>query len=374
MIQSPAASAAASRWTVRPLSRVDLYIVVTLFVMMWIVARMYLPAFRASGGEALFYQEEYGPAVMAACGRGFVNPAPQSAPALDAFLHKRSADFDCGQLPESVAILPFDALQGVTQYLIRAAGAVWRIAGVSWPALDTLAAAMFAVSLATVYLTLRFLAGRAWALVGTLLWAASPMHLANLAHLRDYSKAPFFVLTGVAMGLAIRERRPGWLIAIGGAFGLVQGVGLGMRTDVTLNFVPFFIALFALAPGGIARNLSGKFAAAVLAVAVFVAVAWPVLKVYGQAEGLWHVSLLGLTTPFDQNLNVHGAPYRLRYLTTATCRPSFRGTGLAFTERRRVDCTSPCCTIALVASTTSCSPARFPETFSAGWRARRCTC
>jgi len=296
------------------LTRADLYIGMAVLVLGCTAGMLYLPVFRAGGGEAMFYQEEYGPAVMAACGRGLVNVAPQSSSSLDAFLHKRSDQFDCRSLPESISVIGFDPLQGVTRYLLVAAAAVWRVAGVSWRALDSLSALMFGVALAGAYLALRFVAGPILSAVGTVLWASSPLHLGNLPHLRDYSKAPFFVLTVVAMGLTVRERR-GWrLIALGAGFGFVQGLGLGMRTDVVLNFVPFLIALFAFGHDGPSWNIRGKLAAGAAALAVFVVLSWPILKVYSQAEGLWHVSLLGLTTPFDRALNIHGAPYDFGYL------------------------------------------------------------
>jgi hypothetical protein len=44
--------------------------------------------------------------------------------------------------------------------------------------------------------------------------------------------------------------------------------------------------------------------AATAAIAMFTLVAYPVLSTYNEAGSLWHVMLLGLTTPFDANLNL----------------------------------------------------------------------
>jgi len=295
------------------LAKTDLYAAAAVFVVGWAIAVVYLPSFRSAGGVQQFYQEEYGPAVMAACGRGFVNPDLHSTPMLEAFLDSRIDRFDCRTLPAAVAVGPMDPLQDVTRYLLVAAGIIWRIRGVMWPALDSLLAAMYAVAVAGAYLALRFVSGRVLSLAGTALWAASPMHLQNLPHLRDYSKAPYLVLTIVAMAIVISERNAKRLAAVGAAFGLVQGIGLGMRADVLLNFIPFFAALLFAGPRRVSEQLKEKLVCAGAAIAVFMVVSLPILRTYSGSEGFWHVSLLGLTTPFDQALHVRSAPYDFGY-------------------------------------------------------------
>jgi hypothetical protein len=294
--------------------RHELYIALMIFVAAWIGCRWYLPAFRAAGERGMSYYDEFGPAVMAACGHGFTNPVSHSIPSLDTFLLEGTASFDCRSLGENPRVTAIDNFQSATRNLMLAAAAIWRVTGLSWNALDSLAATMFAVSLAAAYLTMRFVIGRPLALIGTLLWAVSPMHLANVPHLRDYSKAPFFVLTALAMAIAVRSEKPRTLIALGAAFGLVQGIGFGMRTDVGLNFAPFFLVLFVLGSGAWNRNLAWKGLAAGVALVVFTLAAFPVLSGYRHTEGLWHVSLLGLTTPFDNALNLRRAPYDFGYL------------------------------------------------------------
>ena len=62
------------------------------------IAGWYVPRFVAAGGKPWFYQEEFGPAVMMACGRGYVNPDPATAPALDSFLQRTRDSFSCSDL------------------------------------------------------------------------------------------------------------------------------------------------------------------------------------------------------------------------------------------------------------------------------------
>src|SRR5665213_388150 len=230
----------------RPLGRPDLYLVIAVFVFSWVTAALYLPAFRASGGVGNFYQDEFGPAVMSACGHGYISPDLHAAPSLQAFLDRRADTFNCTDLPAHPPTT--DSLSGMQRafrYLMMSAALVWRVTGVSWAAIDIVLSALFAISLAGGFRALRFVCGRTLAIAGTLLWMASPIHLGNLPHLRDYAKTPFFILLFIAMAFVIRERRPSRLVLAGALFGLVQGIGLGIRTDVILNFAPFLLVLFA---------------------------------------------------------------------------------------------------------------------------------
>jgi hypothetical protein len=111
-------------------------------------------------------------------------------------------------------------------------------------------------------------------------------------------------VTLIAMGIAFGERRPRRLIALGVIFGAVQGIGFGMRTDVVLNFVPFFLVLFAGSADGFVRNLKLKLAGAAATLAVFAVVSYPVVQTYARNSSLWHIVLLGFSAPYDENLNI----------------------------------------------------------------------
>ena len=275
----------------------------------------YMPAYRAAGGASQFYQNEFGPAVMLTCGRGFVNPDVRQAPAFGAFLYQKVDGLQCGDVPASIRIMELNGLQGITRYLMTTVSLVWRVTGVSWRSLDLLIAAFVAATVASAYAAARFVCGRTVSLVVTLLWALSPSHLQNVPHLRDYSKAPFFMFLLVAMAVAFVERRPRRLLLLGVAYGIVQGVGFGMRTDVVLNFLPFFIILFAATPDGVFSAIKPRLACAVAAIGLFAVVSYPVLQTYTRNISLWHIALLGLTSPYDENLGIgfprpaYGYPY-----------------------------------------------------------------
>ena len=269
----------------------------------------FLPAFRAGGGVPTFYQEQFGPGVMLACGRGFANVDEGSVPALRAFLERRTTRLLCSDLESFLPRTPLKPFQRWHMYLIRAVGLIWRFTSISWDSIDVLSALLFAVTLAAAYVALRFICGRALSLFVVVLWWMSPLHLAMAPHLRDYSKAPFFVLMLVALGVLVYERRASRLIPLGLVFGAVQGIGFGMRTDVILNVLPFLFVLFAATPGGLRRNIPAKLGSAAATIVMFMVVTVPVFKGYQAENNMWHIALLGLLSPFDQGLDMKPAPY-----------------------------------------------------------------
>ena len=287
----------------------DVVVAIAIAITAVAIAKTYLPRYRAAGGVPLFYQEQFGPAVMQVCRQQFTNPDARTVPALAAFLERKTDRLSCADLPPVVRKMPREPFQDGHRYLLGAAAAVWRVTGISWTALDWRGATLFAVSLSAAYAALRFVCGRAWAGFVTLLWAVSPLHLENLPHLRDYSKAPFFILMLVALLLVSTARRSATLIAIGALFGAVEGLGFGMRTDVVLNVAPFLLVVFAGGRDPVRRKLPAKIACATASLVMFVVVALPALKPYQTGSKLWHVTLLGLSTPFDPHLKIRPAAY-----------------------------------------------------------------
>jgi hypothetical protein len=293
------AASYAGRWT-----RVDALLVASVGLAAFLFAQWYMPVFRAAGGKSFFYQREFGPAVMLSCGRGFVNADVRAVPTFAAFLDQRVDGLQCSDLPATIRIMELNGLQGVTRYLMTAVSLVWRVTGISWRSLDVLIAWFVAATVAAAYAAMRLVSGWKVSLLVTFLWAVSPWHLQNIPHLRDYSKAPFFMFLLIAMGAAFVERRPRRLLVLGIVFGIVQGLGFGMRTDVMLNFVPFFIVLFAAPSEGVFRNLKPKLACAAAAIGLFAVVSYPVIQTYTRNISLWHVVLLGFTSPYDENLDI----------------------------------------------------------------------
>ena len=87
-----------SNWPVDHARLLECAVVAVVFCVGTYVGLHAVRTFRALGGGQYFYQTEFGPAVMLACGRGFDDPDVRSVPALDDFLEQRVDTFDCASL------------------------------------------------------------------------------------------------------------------------------------------------------------------------------------------------------------------------------------------------------------------------------------
>jgi hypothetical protein len=294
----------------------DVIVMIALAGLATVTAVRYIAAFRAGGERPVFYQETFGPAVMQACGRGFINPAPEQIPALDAFLAEKTDSFDCRAVPHDVAAIALTPMQDVSRYLLAASAMSFRMAGVRWQALDWLSAALYAATAAAFYLGLRLVTGPAVSAALAVLAIVSPLQLGNLPHIRDYSKAPFFVVSAAALVWIMTPRRAWSIYAVAVVIGLLMGIGVGFRTDVMLYLPPFVAGLLVCTPEASTSPWRVRAAACALCVGACVVIAWPILRVYSSGQGLWHMALLGLAPPFDHELGIRPALYGLgdRYL------------------------------------------------------------
>lgn len=274
-----------------------------------------------SGGKPWFYQGDFGPAVMLACGHGFSTPDAARIPALAEFLATRTDRFSCTQLPADPPKLALSGPQPqfTWGYLMRAAALVWALRGVSWSGLAPLSGAMFGATLALTFLLFRLIAGVALSSAAALFVLTSPAFLVQLPNLRDYSKVPFLLAIAIVLGCLLRRSvRPSRLLALSAAYGAAVGVGIGFRNDPLITVPPFAVLLaLARSTGGWRAQAGWKMAAAAVAALSFVFTSRPVLWAYGQGGGAnsQHAALLGLMSPFDDALRVeNGSLYDVGYL------------------------------------------------------------
>ena len=120
--------------------------------------------YRTAGGAQYFYQSDFGPAVMLACGRAFQDPDTRNAPALAAFLSQQSDSVDCASVPSTIETTPMNPFQRGVRYLEVAVALTWKITGVSWSRLDILPGALFGTVAALTYGVLRLALTRTIAL------------------------------------------------------------------------------------------------------------------------------------------------------------------------------------------------------------------
>jgi len=264
----------------------------------------------SQGGQPEFYQIYFEPAVMIACGKGFVI-SEQQPKVLEDFLWRRRDGLDCADLPPDLKLGDRGLYQEAWTYLQYTVGWSWRILGISWSGMGPLFGLFFGTVALLAYGIFRLGMGPLLSVICAIGFATSSLQLLNLPHLRDYSKAPFTLALVLILGWLVTRpvrSRTVWLLAA--TYGAVLGFGYGFRTDLLINLPVMAIVLFGFLEGGIAKNIGLKATATVLFVGAFVVVSWPITSaVYKKGGCQWHVALLGLQAPFDERLRLSPAPY-----------------------------------------------------------------
>jgi hypothetical protein len=282
-----------------------------LLIAGFVIALAIVKGYRANGHEPRFYQENFGPAVMMACGYGFTAPPFGSTPrSLLAFLRLESNTFSCADFPQP---MPTETVtwNGTWYYLYGTTAFIWRVAGISWTVLDYLAAVFGGIMLATLYALFRLVAPRLVAVGLALFVMLSPAHVEQIRMLRDYSKGPLVLLSVLVLAhLVLRAHTLRATLGLAVLFGTVVGLGFGFRSDLIV-MVPFGLAviLFCL-PGLLRDHWRRNVAAATLALFAFLTAGYPPLN--GQRTGgcQFHYALLGMTTPLVTSMNGEPPIYR----------------------------------------------------------------
>jgi hypothetical protein len=265
-----------------------------------------------TGGQPFYYQHYFEPAVMIACGKGFVVAQPQ-VPAMGLFLGRQVDRFSCDAIPRSTTLGTEGLYQGPWRYLMFAVGGAWRLLGVSWSGLGPLFGTLFGATIAGAYAIFRLGTSPVFAAVGAVALSVSKLHLGYLPSLRDYAKAPFTLILIFLLGLLVK-RRTTWrgTLAIAAAYGAILGIGYGFRTDFLADVPLFFLTLIGFLEGGLFRNMRLKIAAGAVCAATFLVTAWPVVASVSRSGGCqWHTVLLGFSKDFAGPLDVDDPPYDL---------------------------------------------------------------
>jgi hypothetical protein len=262
--------------------------------------------------EPRFYQNEFGPAVMVAAGRGFVNPVAAPGSPLGEFLALKRPALGVADV-SGVATQPLNQFQYGSRYMIAALGYAWKISGISWAAVSSLAAPLYALSLVACYAFCRLWLPRGLSLVGALFTGFSPVHLEQVPQLRDYSKAPFILWAMVLVACVAARPLPRWRLALlSAACGAIVGIGLGFRMDVVIMAPLFLASLIVFHDRRPWTRLGGKALAAGAFVLALALAAAPVLvRLSTGGTNGFHVILLGYSDEFDDALGVNRTAYSL---------------------------------------------------------------
>jgi hypothetical protein len=268
-----------------------------------------LQMYRAGGGIPRFYQENFAPAVMMACGFGFKAPAGVAPVNLRPFLLLERETFDCAEFPANPPVQEV-TWNGTWYYLYGTIALIWKVTGVSWQVLDWLAAVFVGISLAALYGLFRLVASRVPSILAALLLTLLPVNLVQMSALRDFSKVPFVLVAVYLLArLVMRPTTTRATIGLSALFGGWVGFGYGFRTDLMI-VAPFgFAVIGSLLPGRWLREWRRNAAAVAAAVLTFLLVAAPPLRGLATGGCQFHYSLLGLTDPMTDGLGVRNGLY-----------------------------------------------------------------
>jgi len=260
-----------------------------------------------------FYQETYAPAAMLACGKGFIQPVPET-PQLTDFLAQKSMSFDCATIPAEQKFIAPSFFQIGHRNLQSAVALWWNIYGINWNSLTSLYALLYGITAALCYLILRTAAARPLALAVAILFIISPPQLFNLPHLRDYSKAPFMLAAILAIALLLKgglSRRSIYALTVG--IGATIGFGIGFRVDLLIIAPLLLIVIIFFQPGALRDNLSRRLIEVTLFVVPFAATSAAILMNLPEGGNTSHLLVLGLMREFDTKLQLNPAFYSFGY-------------------------------------------------------------
>ncbi len=282
-----------------------------LFAMAAVWGTVYWNRSFQAGRQPSFYQLYFEPAVMVACGHGFLRANPP-VPAVADFLLLKRDRLTCADIPPNTPLTDRGLNQKPWRYLLTSVSLAWRVLGISWSGLGPLFGVLFGATIVAAYGIFRIGMNRLVSVGCAAALAVSSIHLQNLPHLRDYAKAPFtlaliFLLFTLVAGRVTWRR----LLTISAAYGVVLGIGYGFRSDFLIDIPLFALTVGLFLDGGLRRHIPQKLAAGAVCAAAFALTAWPVIRAVEEGGGCqWHAVLLGLTDGPSDALMVTRAPYR----------------------------------------------------------------
>jgi hypothetical protein len=295
-----------------------------------VAAFLMLTAMGLSACHVIFYAGPISPknqpdpgifdaAVMIASGNGFSAPITlRPLPALEQFMACETDSLRPEEMPQGLICTEPAQWDRCHRYLISLIGLTWRLFGISWYVLWIPAALLYGITGAAVYGLFRLVMGRMPAVLGTLITLTSPLMIEMSASMRDFSKAPFFLLALLIVGYLIKKPvRFAVFLALSGSLGIVLGFGLGFRQDLNIC-IPTGIAAIALCWHGVPRrhNLAGKGLALALFLVCFLVPAWPVLVTVMTENGAEsaHDVMMGLPMYESVDAGCKRPSYDLIYL------------------------------------------------------------
>jgi len=282
-------------------------VAVTAFV----IAYLAYASQREHGIKPSFYQSMYEPAIRMACGQPFgVDSSKQLTDEMRRFLNVEQQTLACEAVPPPVE-LKRNTPERAWYYLFLTTATIWKVTGISWPALEGLAAALLALAAVMVFALFRLLMPSS--IAATLSIVSILPALFYLPYLRDLSKAPF-VLAGLfaAVWLVVRTPARSTLFLTMAMLGLWIGVGYGFRPDVLIVLPLLVVTILFFRPTPLKQGWWDGVVATSLLMATFIVATSPILLAFanaGMPSCHWHFGLLGFSDMHSARLGVAPADY-----------------------------------------------------------------
>ena len=290
------------------MSRTDRIVGAVLFATAFALGSWYVPQVVAAGGKPHFYQEHFGAAVMLACGNGYVNPAEAQVPELTQFLAVERDDVACDSRLAAIQPAPIDPLQRAYRYLMTSVAWTWKLQGrVAWSALSPLYGAFFAATIVLLFAVFRQGMGTWLAATLAAVIAVSPLHIAYLAQLRDYSKAPFVLALVLLAIRLVRSPLPmRRAVRLAAVAGVVTGVGMGFRNDLLIAVPALLAVLLLFVPQHEELRRWRRLIPAAVYLGAFLLALSPMWSIYriGGGNSSQHLAVLGLGEGFSGELGL----------------------------------------------------------------------
>jgi hypothetical protein len=280
-----------------------------------VAARQGALTYRANLATAAFYQAQFGPALNFAC-NGVYNEIKQNEPT-QRFLERQSNSLDSCSGVEGLPVRTIIALESSMVYLELASAVVWRVLGFNWENLFVVAAALSAgLALASYSLLQVFFASRLTSAALTFMVMSSAPLVAQVPHLRDFSKAPFLIGALACLGAAVlRPHRPSAILLLSTGAGTLVSIGLGFRPDLKVVLPIALLSPLLLIGSDTLRRTVGRIALIWIGFSAgYIAFRLPASLIGGSESALPatfipHVFILGFAEQFLQALGMSDAPY-----------------------------------------------------------------
>ena len=297
----------------------ELVSVVSIFLVATCSGMVY---FASWGQTADILQASFGPSVMLACDRGFVNPQASAIPELAEFLrpdlHRNGPPvidtFACELLPEDIPTVPFTGIHKRTWHMFWIAGWIWRVFGVAWSSLTPLYGVLFGLSAAAAYGLFRLVLNPPIALFCGALFLISPIQFHYLPRLRDFAKAPFMLVALYCLLLLVLypkgNKRALWTGALAGA---CIGMATGFRAEAVMYLVVFLPAVILFYPGWRWPTWVPRAVAMAAFLVCFLLAGWPVLMKFQTYGERTHPFLMGFAEIYDGRLGVENDTYQVAH-------------------------------------------------------------